>query len=138
MEKISSDNILKFMQDHDMVNVEDVLSQIEIMKNQEILNQHPYAISQGSNKRWYTYLPDISKPNGRRQIAKSSKEKVEKEVIQYYKQKDREENQKNIQLRDLYACWMHWRKMATMRWLRLLLALLVYSSKQTLTHTNTL
>lgn len=110
MEKISSDSILKFMQDSGMVNVEDVLSQMEIMKNQEILNQHPYAISQGSNGRWYTYLPDANKSNGRRQIAKSSKEKVEKEVIQYYKQKEKEENQKNIQLRDLYVCWMHWRK----------------------------
>lgn len=110
MKKISSDNILKFMQDNGMVNVEDVLSQIETMKNQEILNQHPYAISQGSNKRWYTYLPDISKPNGRRQIAKSSKEKVEKEVIQYYRQREKEETQKKLCLKELYICWMHWRK----------------------------
>ena len=64
-----------------MVDIEDVLNKIETMKNQEILNQHHYAISQGSNGRWYTYLPDANRPNGRRQIAKSSKEKIEKEVI---------------------------------------------------------
>ena len=98
------------MQDNDMVDIEDVLNKIETMKNQEILNQHHYAISQGSNGHWYTYLPDANRPNGRRQIAKSSKEKIEKEVIQYYKQKDKEESQRNIQLRDLYVCWMHWRK----------------------------
>lgn len=110
MNKINPEKILKYMQDNDMVDIEDVLNKIETMKNQEILNQHHYAISQGSNGRWYTYLPDANRPNGRRQIAKSSKEKIEKEVIQYYKQKDKEESQRNIQLRDLYVCWMHWRK----------------------------
>lgn len=44
MEKISAEKVLQYMQDKCMVNVEDVLSQIETMKNQEILNQHPYAI----------------------------------------------------------------------------------------------
>ena len=34
-----------------MVDIEDVLNKIETMKNQEILNQHHYAISQGSNGR---------------------------------------------------------------------------------------
>lgn len=110
MNKINPEKILKYMQDNDMVDIEDVLNKIETMKNQEILNQHHYAISQGSNGHWYTYLPDANRPNGRRQIAKSSKEKIEKEVIQYYKQKDKEESQRNIQLRDLYVCWMHWRK----------------------------
>ena len=110
MNKINPEKILKYMQDNDMVDIEDVLNKIETMKNQEILNRHHYAISQGSNGRWYTYLPDANRPNGRRQIAKSSKEKIEKEVVQYYKQKDKEESQRNIQLRDLYVCWMHWRK----------------------------
>ena len=38
-------------------NIEDVLKNIEHMKNSEIIQQHPYKISQGSNGRWYTYLP---------------------------------------------------------------------------------
>ncbi len=34
-----------------------MLKNIEHMKNSEIIQQHPYKISQGSNGRWYTYLP---------------------------------------------------------------------------------
>ena len=49
MNKINPEKILKYMQDNDMVDIEDVLNKIETMKNQEILNQHHYAISQGSN-----------------------------------------------------------------------------------------
>ena len=39
MNKINPEKILKYMQDNDMVDIEDVLNKIETMKNQEILNR---------------------------------------------------------------------------------------------------
>lgn len=96
MEKISPEKILQYMQDNGMVNVEDVLSQIETMKNQEILNQHPYAISQGSNKRWYTYLPDISKPNGRRQIANPVRRRSKRKLYNIIDKGKRKKLRKNF------------------------------------------
>ncbi len=51
-------DLLQFTQNSGLINnIEDVLKNIEHMKNSEIIQQHPYKISQGSNGRWYTYLP---------------------------------------------------------------------------------
>lgn len=102
--------LLKYMTEHCNMSLEDVLNDIENMKNQDILKEHPYAVSQGSNGRWYTYLPDESKPKGRRQIAKSTKEKVEQEIIRYYKNKSEEENIRNMNLEKLFELWMLWRR----------------------------
>ena len=95
--------LLKYMTEHCNMSLEDVLNDIENMKNQDILKEHPYAVSQGSNGRWYTYLPDESKPKGRRQIAKSTKEKIEQEIIRYYKNKSEEENIRNMKYESIVA-----------------------------------
>lgn len=49
--------LLKFLNQTCNMSLEDVLKNIEDMKNQDILKKHPYAITKGSNGRWYTYLP---------------------------------------------------------------------------------
>ena len=56
-----------------IVDIEGVLKEIEMKKNKEIIEQHPYAITQGANGRWYTYVADPNAKHGRRQIAKSTK-----------------------------------------------------------------
>jgi len=59
------------------IDLSNVQNEIEMDKRDKILEQHKYPIWQGSNARWYTYLLDDTKKNGRKQIAKSTKEKVE-------------------------------------------------------------
>lgn len=89
--------LLHFAQKHGIIsNIEDVLKNIENMKNLEIIQQHPYKIFQGSNSRWYTYLPDKEKPHGRRQIAKSSQEAIHKAIIEDYKKRAEEESLENM------------------------------------------
>ena len=39
----------------------EVQKQIEMKKRSEILKNHPYSIWQGTNGKWYTYLPDKTK-----------------------------------------------------------------------------
>ena len=75
-QNICSEQMLQYLQENGIINVEDVLNNIEKMKNEEIIKQHPYKIFQGSNNRWYTYLPDKEKPHGRKQIAKSTLESL--------------------------------------------------------------
>ena len=107
---ISSENLLQFLCNNGIINLEDVLENIETMKNLEIIQQHPYKISQGSNKRWYTYLPDKRRPHGRRQIAKSTRESIEKAIIEDYKKRVEEESLENMNLEKLYQKWMIWRR----------------------------
>ena len=80
-------NELDFLNACGILDSEDVLKKIEVMNNNAILKQHPYAITEGTNGRWYTYLPDSTKPHGRKQIAKSTRKKIEEAIIADYKKK---------------------------------------------------
>lgn len=103
--------LLQLAQESGIINnIEDVLKNIENMKNIEIIQQHPYKISQGSNGRWYTYLPDKGKPHGRRQIAKSSEDAIHKAIIDDYKKRAEKESLENLNLENLYQNWMIWRR----------------------------
>ena len=105
------DNILlKYLEDKYNIALEDALNDIEKMKNNEIIAQHPYRISQGSNGRWYTYLQDDTRKNGRRQIAKSTEAKIHDAIIKDYKQKVQKDDMRNVNLENLYIMWMKWRR----------------------------
>lgn len=47
--------------DNGIINLPNIQSIIEMKKRQELLNNHPYKIWEGSNGKWYTYLPDEKK-----------------------------------------------------------------------------
>ena len=85
-----------------IVDIEGVLKEIEMKKNKEIIEQHPYAITQGANGRWYTYVADPNAKHGRRQIAKSTKQKVLDAIISDYHQHHNEDDVKEITLEELY------------------------------------
>lgn len=95
---------------YDIVDIEGVLKEIEMKKNKEIIEQHPYAITQGANGRWYTYVADPNAKHGRRQIAKSTKQKVLDAIISDYHQHHNEDDVKEITLEELYKNWMIWRR----------------------------
>lgn len=82
-----------------IINYDDVLKQIEMMKKQELLNKHPHDIWQGKNGSWYTYLPQ---GNSRKLIKKNSKEKIEEAIIKCYQS---EEN-RQITFHVLYYKWL--------------------------------
>lgn len=52
-------------------------------KKQELLNKHPYKVWEGSNGKWYTYLPHEEK--GRILKKKSTKEAIENDIYLYWK-----------------------------------------------------
>nr|WP_304974607.1 site-specific integrase [uncultured Acetatifactor sp.] len=67
-------------------------------KRNELLEKHPYAISQGSDGKWRTYLPD--KEKGRKMVKKSTKEAVENEVMDYWKSE-----MENPTIEDVFNEW---------------------------------
>ena len=78
---ILDSDILTYLLKDSKMDLDGVRLKIAYMKNQEILQNHPYEIWQGKNGRWYTHVPDDTKPEGRRKIAKSTREKIEDEII---------------------------------------------------------
>ena len=92
-----------------IVDLEGVLKEIEMKKNKEIIEQHPYSITQGTNGRWYTYVADPNAKHGRRQIAKSTKQKLLDAIIAHYRQLHNDDDVRQITLEKLYENWMNWR-----------------------------
>lgn len=67
----------------DMVNVQ---KQADMIKRNEYLSMNPWKISEPkSDKFWRGYIPDKSKPNGRRQIKRTTRKGVEDAIIDYWK-----------------------------------------------------
>lgn len=93
-----------------IINKEDVLKKVKMKQDEKIINQHPYKINQGKNGRWYTYLRDPESPKGRRQIAKSTKEKIYEAILADYNQRNKKNDLNSITLENLYEKWMIWRR----------------------------
>ena len=88
----TKDEILQFAIKNGMIDAEFVQSQIEMQKRQEILSKHPFAIWQGKDGRWRTYLPPEDEEGTRKLICKSNRESIENAIIE--KQTEQELNPK--------------------------------------------
>ena len=83
-------NLLREFLNHGMINIDTLQSQLNTMK-QEILENHKERMWTGTSQSkgktyeyWYTYLPDLHCKRGKRLIKRSTKEKLEEAIIQFY------------------------------------------------------
>jgi len=83
------------------------------MRNKEILEQHPYAITRNKDGLFSTYFPDNAKSGSRRKIVKASRELLEKEIIKLYKEREKRQSIENICLRDFYPEWFAYKSLHT-------------------------
>lgn len=95
-------NLKRFAKQPVNIDLDGVRLKIAYMKNQEILQNHPYEIWKGKNGRWYTRVPDDTKPEGRRKIAKSTREKIEDEIIKGAKARQL----KGVTIQGLFEEWI--------------------------------
>lgn len=80
------DEVLKFAIENGMIDLSYIQDEIAMKKREELLKRHKWAISQGKDGYWRTYLPDANKPKGRRQIKRITKEDIENVVCDYLKE----------------------------------------------------
>lgn len=117
MEDEDSDGkLLQFLLQRFNLSLEDVHGLRENMKNTEIIQKHinEYSVIwQGKNGRWYTYLPDESKPGKRRLVPKSTEEKLHKEILAYYKEQTKEQSVKQLTLALIYPEWLRYKALHT-------------------------
>lgn len=83
-----------------MLNLSDVQDSMEAMKREELLKKHQYKIWQGKDGKWYTYLPDESKKDGRRLIKRIDKAILEDIVVEYCRKEER------VYLKDIFEEWV--------------------------------
>lgn len=92
------------------LSIEDVQELSEEMTKQQILEKHTESFSpiwQGKNGRWYTYLPDETKKSGRKLIAKSTEEKLNTQIADYYKMVS--SRREKITLEAFYPQWLKYK-----------------------------
>ena len=99
--------MLQLLEEKDIISTDAVQRLIKMNKREKILEQHTKPIWQGSNGRWYTYLPDDTKKSGRRQVAKSSKDKVEDAIVDFYLQLAEEQT---ITFKKMFSHWVEVQK----------------------------
>lgn len=81
-------------------------------QKQHYLSMHKYKIFQDKDGRWKTTLPDETKKNGRRLIAKSKLEDLNDIIAEFYKKQEEIQNNpllrfsEDITLEELYPIWL--------------------------------
>lgn len=91
--------LLQYALEHGMINMSYVQEQVDMNKRKELLEKHPYAIWEGKDGKWRTYLHDQS---SRRMIKRSTRKSVEDAVVEYLE--SLKENQPKT-FDDVYWIW---------------------------------
>lgn len=95
-----------------IINLDTVRDSVMNNKKQHYLSMHKYKIFQDKDGRWKTTLPDETKKNGRRLIAKKELESLEDVVAQFYESEDHKKRishfrlSENVTLEELYPIWL--------------------------------
>lgn len=102
------DDVLKFAIESGMIDLSYIQDKYEMSKREELLSNHKWAISQGKDGYWRTYLPDEEK--GRKMVKRKTQKDIENLVISYIKSQSEEEEikkkNKKITLEELYKEWI--------------------------------
>jgi len=90
--------ILRFAIDNGMIDLSSVQEKMLRKEQEYYLSLHPYKIWQGTNGKWYTYIPE---KEGRVLKKRNSEEDIHKLIVDYYKS----QNEEPI-LRDVFLDWI--------------------------------
>lgn len=113
-DSINYEQMFQFMRKYGIINIDEVLKDYENMTNKKILEQHKYNIYFSETEQaWRTYLPDNTKKNKRRPIKRKEKAHLEKEIINFYLEKEKVEKLHKITLQSLYEEWLIFRRDCT-------------------------
>lgn len=107
-------NALHFFLEKYKMEPEEVQDGMNKQKRERLFQKHKYKIQQGKDGRWRTYLPDSTKSEGRRKVAKKNYEDLVNEIIAYYEEaenKQRVPAKKNYTLTELFPEWLDYKKL---------------------------
>ena len=109
----TQNDILQHLLSRCNMSLDEIAKDMESMSNQKILEQHCYSITENKNGHFSSYLPDETKPNNRRKIVKNTRELLEKEIIKFYKEREKQQSLKKNSLRSFYPEWFSYKTLHT-------------------------
>ena len=105
----SPDDCLQYRNADGSIDLDGVREMMVDIERKKILDDHPFSISQGNDGRWRTRVLDETAKTGRRQIVKSTKEKLEDAIVEYYLRTDERLTRIRMTLRELYPKWLKYK-----------------------------
>jgi len=105
---ISLNSIFRIYLERGTISIDDVMdsSQEDIM-NTILSTTHRYAITKTNDGRYTTYIPDVTKPNGRRQIRRKSQTELYRFLLEFY---GIEEEKPALTFAELFTEWLEYKK----------------------------
>lgn len=88
--KLIDQTLLNYALENDMIDFDTIQMQKEMKERKEYLEKHPYKVWQGTNKKFYTHIPDATRKEGRRLVERTTRESLEDFLIKHYKKAERE------------------------------------------------
>ena len=99
-----------------MINLDDVQEKMKDYERQRLLSKHKYKVFfDEKDNRWKTTVPDETKKNGRRLIARRSREKLDSDLVAYYAQiEDESYIEDNLYtLEKIFPMWLKYKATQT-------------------------
>ena len=84
IDDISDSEALKYALECGIIDLQHLREELYMKQKQHYLEMHTYSIWEGKDGKFYTYLPD--KIKGRIKKKKSTREDIEKVIVDYWKQ----------------------------------------------------
>jgi len=112
---INDTDLLNYAILQGIINLDEVRNNMKEKEKQRLLSKHKYKIFQDKDGRWKTTVPDETKKNGRRLVAKSSYSELEKCIITFYASEEDNEYEKGklVTMRNLFPEWLNYKNSHT-------------------------
>lgn len=105
----SDHEVLNYLLQHANMSLDSVAKDMKKAEIKKIVDQHPHPITQGKDGRWRTRVDLV---NGkRRQIAKSTQEKVYMALYDHYKETEHKVTSEDITLESFYPQWLEYKRL---------------------------
>lgn len=79
--RFSDSDMLNFLAENGRIKIAQIQQDMMNEERTKLLASHPYAVTQGKDGYYRTYVPDSTKKSGRRQLKKKHLEDLENEII---------------------------------------------------------
>ena len=94
-------------------SAEDVLEIMAKARKDKVLQAHSYPVWTNKRGMLVTYVPDDSRPNGRRQIAAVSQDRLNDKIFEAYTAEEAKSNGESLTMRQLYPKWLEHKALVT-------------------------
>ena len=105
--------LLQYLVDSGKIDLGSAEEEMRKSKITETIELHPYKIYQGKDGKWYTHIPDDSKPEKRRKIVRKTLAEIHEVVYDHYSGTAEKRELLGKTVETLYPQWLEHKKLIT-------------------------